>query len=87
MLVSYPLVRENGSRTGAEVTMHFNDIRTVEQMTRWVREEEPLDGPATGRALVPGCISITLKFGREFEVEADYNQLKEMLREFGGWYD
>lgn len=97
MLVSYPLVNEDGTLNGGEVTFRFSSITSIQHMLKWTREPRPVV-PTTeetvdtilGRTerfvIVPNCLTISVNRD-EFNVQGDYAELKAKLEQFNEWDD
>lgn len=92
MIVSYPLVNEDGSVTGCEVSFRLSGLHAIEHMNRWVRRpHQTLDEAlATPRdnvdryEMVPGSVTIHLARG-EFNIQADYADLKAKMIALNEW--
>lgn len=87
MIVSYPLVDDNGVENGAEVSCKFKEIFGLQHMTKWDYRREAPDGPREEvHVIVAGCC--TLYVGRqEFNVKADYAQVLAKLKEYNEMYE
>lgn len=75
MILSYPMVNENGDLNGAEVSFRLQDVKAVQQFTDWDRRRSP-EG-----ALIEGCSLVTMEHNT-FEIKADYNELKELFKQW-----
>ena len=91
MIVSYPLVNEDGAPNGGEVTFRFGSITAIQHHMKWSRERmaptEPGDliGERVEREVViPNCVRISINRD-EFNVQADYAELKAKLAQFNEW--
>ena len=89
MIVSYPLVNEDGTLTGCEVSFRLGGLYAIENMNRWVRRPRTADIDAELRAVdhyepVPGCVVIYLARG-EFNIQAEYLDLKNKMVELNEW--
>lgn len=79
MLISFPLVGTDGVLINAEVTVRLIDIYAINQMYRWNH-----NGGDEVREIVPNCVTINV--GRsEFEVQANYDELKTKMLEINEW--
>lgn len=91
MVVSYPVVNNNGELTGAEVTLRFSDIKAINHMSKWVRMPRTLEQQLNLNhededhyQLVPGCVTI-VTLGNDFQVKADYDTLKAQMIDLNEW--
>lgn len=86
MLVSYRLVNENGELNGGEITLRFNSIVALKTMMQWSRDPVSDDGALRRERyiLVPNCVELVLRHG-EYQVQADYIELKTKLAAINEW--
>lgn len=92
MIVSFPLVNDDGTVTGCEVSFRLGGLYAIENMNRWVRVPRTLDETLAARhdvdhyEPVPGCVVVYLARG-EFNIQADYADLKAKMIELNEWDD
>ncbi len=82
MILSYPLVNEDGSIVpNAEITFCFKDMMAIQHKTTWIRT----DIGHERYEIQEGCVSIYLRNRHEIDVKADYNELKALMTSFNSW--
>ena len=91
MIVSYPLVNEDGTLTGCEVSFRLTGLLAIAHMDRWVREprnnlqEVHVGNPFADRyERVAGCVTVYLSRG-EFDIQADYDDLLVKMKALDEW--
>ncbi len=95
MILSFPLVKESGELTGAELSIKLADIYAIEQMTRYAYRSAPITpmseenpnpdfGSIETFTFIPNCMVIYA--GRsDFNVQGDYQTLKIMIKDLNEW--
>ncbi len=91
MIVSYPLVNDDGTVTGCEVSFRLGGLYAIENMNKWVRVLRNDDGrlahpDADHYEPIPGCVVVYLARG-EFNIQADYADLKAKMIDLNEWDD
>jgi hypothetical protein len=79
MILTYPMVNDDGTLTGAEVSLRLKDIEAVKHMCRWT------DHRGETVELIPDCVVIYTRARHEFEVKAPYKEIKILMIEFEEW--
>lgn len=100
MIVSYPMVNHRGEVNGGEISLRFQCIEGISHMTRWERipavprailadeanilsvSEDETDREQ--RVVIPNCVVICTN-NQSYEVLANYDELKSMIRDFTEW--
>lgn len=83
MILTFPLVNERGETNGCEITFSLQDIQSVSQMHNWDRRIR--DGSDALPEVVQGCCSVDMNY-HTHDIKADYNELKELFKEWNKVY-
>jgi hypothetical protein len=87
MIVSYPLVNEDGTLNGCQVCFRLGTVFAIKHMDRWIRDlrNEAAERPLADRyEPVPGCITVYLGHG-EFNIQADYAETMAKMKDLNEW--
>ena len=83
MIISFPKVSDKGMLTGGEISIKFKLIDAVEPLHHYNFDREANEDI---EIIVPNCC--TLYIGRnEFNVSANYDELKKQLKEMNELYE
>jgi hypothetical protein len=82
MIISLPVVDDDGREYGGELSFKFKDLTAIKRMDKWEYIQAEPDRPRVEtRKLVEGCC--TLLFGREeFDVKANYDEMVAKFKEY-----
>lgn len=81
MIVSYPIVDDNGNEFGGEVSVKFAHITSIEKMYKWTFMRQQIDEPRQDeRSVIPGCCSIAVG-PHTFDIKVDYDEMLAKWKE------
>lgn len=78
MMISLPQVKRNGELTGTEVTIKFTSIIMVGSLLDYRFNPTTHDDD---EIVVPEACTIYLEGGEDVNVRANYNELKELIKQ------